>query len=91
MKGPHEDAPVPLEKEKRKQSQGGRDLSGKEDWGGREGEHDQELGGRNELKPWGPAERMEIANLGRKEVGEPSRMYKRPGRWETLRTEREEP
>jgi hypothetical protein len=51
MKGPHEDAPVPLEKEKRKQSQGGRDLSGKEDWGGREGEHDQELGGRNELKP----------------------------------------
>jgi hypothetical protein len=47
--------------------------------GKRRGEHDQVLGEGKGLKPRGPAERMEIGNIRRQELG-PSRMYQRPGR-----------
>jgi hypothetical protein len=54
LKGPSEDASVPLGR-KRKQSQegreGGRDLRGKVNGVGGRGEHDLVLDGRKELKP----------------------------------------
>jgi hypothetical protein len=40
------------------------------------------------LKSWGPAEWMETGNLGK--VWGPPRVHQRPGRGETLRTQREE-
>jgi hypothetical protein len=44
-----------------------------EEWKRRgKGEYDQELGETGE-KPWGPAEWMEICNLGGQEVGRLSR------------------
>ena len=55
-------------------------------WGvGGRGGYDLVLGEGNGLKPWGSAERMETGNLRKLEVGGPSRMNQRPGRWETLR------
>jgi hypothetical protein len=54
------------------------------------GKHDHVLEGTG-VKPWGLAKRMETGNLWRKEVGGvPSRMYQWPGRWKTLKSQRNE-
>lgn len=53
-------------------------------------EHDQILDGEK-LKPWESAERMETGKevVSSYKIAGTSRMYQRPGRWQTLSTKRE--
>jgi hypothetical protein len=91
MKGPSKDASVPLGREKKATTRGRKGHGKEKGWGwGREGNMIWCWVGEKDWNSWGPVERMETGNLRRKEVGEPSRMYQRPG-GETLRTQREGP
>jgi hypothetical protein len=66
LKGPNEDASVPLGREKKAttRGEGERNLRGKGNQG-RVGEHGLVLDGGKGLKPLEPAERMETGSLGR--------------------------
>ena len=80
LKGPSEDASVPLRREKKAitRGEGGRDLGGKWDGEGR-GEHDQvSVGGSRTEALEGQQKEWKQATLGGRRLGKPSRMHQRP-------------
>jgi hypothetical protein len=92
LKDPSEYASVPLGREKKATTSGEEGPWRKREWGVLKGEHSWILDGEKELKFLRDSRKN--VNMQPWEVGGwggPSRMYQRPGRQETLRTQREGP